>query len=307
MNILVIGNGFDLAHELPTKYTDFLEFVKVIKQALSKEGLAGINWGNIDAEVEKFLRFNKRKGQQNFTSKKQIWEDLINDNIWIEYFLPIYTDRERNGKDGWIDFESEISSVIQSLDEDIITFDFENNTQLISNVFLSARYCDANPQITYKQLRDKLLSDLGRLIRAFEIYLCEYVRNIEIQKKSPDIEKLEIDKVLSFNYTDTFFKLYKTATGTKEDKDSFDYIHGKAAISSTIESNNIVLGIDEYLPDHRKNKDVEFIAFKKYYQRIHKQTGCKYKGWVDNIRKDYIDHLHKIEIANYTPLYNYYK
>ena len=26
MNILVIGNGFDLAHELPTKYTDFLKF-----------------------------------------------------------------------------------------------------------------------------------------------------------------------------------------------------------------------------------------------------------------------------------------
>ena len=28
MNILVIGNGFDLAHGLPTKYTDFLEFCK---------------------------------------------------------------------------------------------------------------------------------------------------------------------------------------------------------------------------------------------------------------------------------------
>ena len=28
MNILMIGNGFDLAHELPTKYTDFLEFCK---------------------------------------------------------------------------------------------------------------------------------------------------------------------------------------------------------------------------------------------------------------------------------------
>ncbi len=26
MNILVIGNGFDLAHGLPTKYGDFLEF-----------------------------------------------------------------------------------------------------------------------------------------------------------------------------------------------------------------------------------------------------------------------------------------
>jgi len=28
MNILIIGNGFDLAHGLPTKYTDFLEYVK---------------------------------------------------------------------------------------------------------------------------------------------------------------------------------------------------------------------------------------------------------------------------------------
>lgn len=30
MNILVIGNGFDLAHGLPTKYYDFIKFVKLI-------------------------------------------------------------------------------------------------------------------------------------------------------------------------------------------------------------------------------------------------------------------------------------
>lgn len=40
------------------------------------------------------------------------------------------------------------------------------------------------------------------------------------------------------------------------------------------------------MDDNRKNKDVEFIAFKKFYQRIHKQTGCKYKNWVDKIEKD---------------------
>ena len=28
MNILVIGNGFDLAHKLPTRYNDFLGFVE---------------------------------------------------------------------------------------------------------------------------------------------------------------------------------------------------------------------------------------------------------------------------------------
>lgn len=33
-DILVIGNGFDLAHGLPTKYGDFLEFVKVIRRVV---------------------------------------------------------------------------------------------------------------------------------------------------------------------------------------------------------------------------------------------------------------------------------
>ena len=28
MNILVIGNGFDIAHGLPTKYSDFLNFIR---------------------------------------------------------------------------------------------------------------------------------------------------------------------------------------------------------------------------------------------------------------------------------------
>lgn len=32
MNILVLGNGFDLAHSLPTKYSDFLVFTRVIHE-----------------------------------------------------------------------------------------------------------------------------------------------------------------------------------------------------------------------------------------------------------------------------------
>ena len=52
-----------------------------------------------------------------------------------------------------------------------------------------------------------------------------------------------------------------------------------------MKTNDMVLGIDEYLPDDRKNKDLDFIAFKKFYQRIYKQTGCKYKEWVGEIIK----------------------
>lgn len=148
-----------------------------------------------------------------------------------------------------------------------------------------------------------MLDDLNKLIRAFEIYLTEYVEKIEIQEKSPDIDELEVDFILSFNYTHIFSELYNVSSRSKKEiTDPFDYIHGEADTNNTIESNNMVLGIDEYLSDERKNKDIDFIAFKKYYQRIHKQTGCKYKNWVDKIRQDYLDYSQKIETAKYKEL-----
>lgn len=303
MNILVIGNGFDLAHGLPTKYMDFLEVVKVIKQALSKGKLAGIDWGNTDTEVQKLLISNKGKVQENLFSNRQMWEDLINNNIWIEYFLSIYTDRKRNGKDGWIDFECEISEVIQSLDNDMYglnqIYNIEDIVYDLSNFFLEEKYSDyiaaeqpINPVdngfsegITFQEIRNKLLDDLNKLIRALEIYLSEYVEKIEIEKKSLDIDGIEVDFILSFNYTHIFSKLYSVSSGSKQEiVDPFDYIHGEAKINNTIETNNMVLGIDEYLPKKRRNKETEFIAFKKFYQRIYKQTGSEYKKWVEIIK-----------------------
>ena len=40
--------------------------------------------------------------------------DLCKDNAWIKYFSEVYKSREQKGKDGWIDFESEISLIIQT-------------------------------------------------------------------------------------------------------------------------------------------------------------------------------------------------
>lgn len=65
----------------------------------------------------------------------------------------------------------------------------------------------------------------------------------------------------------------------------------------------MVLGIDEYLPKDRKNKEIEFIAFKKFYQRIYKETGCKYKEWSDIIKKNEreLKEKYKKEYPNQVP------
>lgn len=303
MNILVIGNGFDLAHGLPTKYTDFLEFVKVIKQIINPpyyNGQNQIEWGNLCPKVRKQIEENMGNVRNNLYSQESMWKDLLGNNLWIDYFLqnPTYQ------KENWIDFENEISKVIKSVDADMKSnIEEKISYEKLSNEYLKDCFMtyddlferidgveDDTPRKSFGELRDILYNDLCRLIRALEIYLCGYVEKIEIQEKSPDINGLVIDFILSFNYTHIFSKLYEVSKQSKQEvTDPFDYIHGEANEKNTIETNNMVLGIDEYLPKERRDKETEFIAFKKYYQRIYKQTGCKYKSWVDYIIQGWKD------------------
>lgn len=43
MNILVIGNGFDLAHELNTQYKEFLEVIDIFNDTAEKVRINGIS------------------------------------------------------------------------------------------------------------------------------------------------------------------------------------------------------------------------------------------------------------------------
>ena len=124
--------------------------------------------------------------------------------------------------------------------------------------------------------KEQFLKDLNRLTRCLEIYLSDYVNNLPVSKKLPDIDGLKIDKVLSFNYTNTYERIY----GKDKPDIEYDYIHGKAEITHDVDSCNLVLGIDEYLIGEERNSNTEFIQFKKFFQRIYKKTGCKYVDWL---------------------------
>lgn len=271
MNILVIGNGFDLAHGLKTKYEDFLKFTQT------------------------YLEYDEA-----YRKKPEIKEELgslIKHNVWLKYFYSIYESRKQEGKDGWIDFESEISRVIQALDAYNIEIESEmrngeyivplNKGALnIIRPFISDSEIGIGLDMFYfgkdfiNRKKRKLLADLKSLIRCLEIYLCEFVTTDGV-KKLYDITDLPIiDKVISFNYTDTYEKIYKT-----DSRKEFDYIHGKADVNKTVETNNMVLGVDEYLQGDDRNQDIEFIEFKKYFQRIHKETGCEYRKWLKEMEK----------------------
>lgn len=95
MNILIIGNGFDLAHGLPTTYKDFLKFTD---------------------KFEEYRLRNENGDDKNVGDLIQELSALIKNNVWIKYFKNLCESRTEQGKDGWIDFGSEISHIIQTLD-----------------------------------------------------------------------------------------------------------------------------------------------------------------------------------------------
>lgn len=266
MNILVIGNGFDLAHGLPTSYKEFLKFV------LESEDMCS--------------RFQKNGlGAQESASAVAEIKEMIKDNFWINHFEKVSECGEN-----WIDFETEISKVIQEIDavrklinearrnpmeEAKYYREIENQYAGFSEKFSLDDVWD-NPK-GMQLVKENLLRDLNRLTHCLEIYLCQYVNKIEINGKEIEMLKnLQINHVLSFNYTNTFERIY----GNCRDGVKYHFIHGKADIKNNADTCNMILGIDEYLTDTERDSDNEFIEFKKFFQRIYKGTGAEYKKWI---------------------------
>lgn len=309
MKILVIGNGFDLAHGLPTKYKDFLDFLSLIKVMSGYHGYKKIfettqlNESSIDKHIKQYIQnlITKLEDEYKRNSDKVDWPspnldnlvkksenellkeliENIKENIWFDHFI-----RARSYiNEGWIDFESEISRIIQVLDQYKIKGLFhpqDITDQDVKKILMSVRVTEgdsntANFKVDEKKLQ-KLEEDLNKLIRSLEIFLLECIGNIHIENRLPDIQSTKFDKILSFNYTNTYNKLY--APPPLQGHIEYDFIHGKVDSKHTIETNNMVLGIDEYLESTQASKNTAFISYKKYFQRIHKETGCVYKDWI---------------------------
>jgi len=314
MNILIIGNGFDIAHGLPTTYKDFLKFIEQIKRIPKYNGTVK----NFQSIIEQtgYDEFNKlhegvaqyidtviRDDDNPYAKVKDIYIkssnkiideiiELSERNIWIKWF----NESETLLKEGWIDFESEISRVVQhfeSVFKEVTNRKLDIQTLSKENVKIIKLFEKDNQTINnlttfdFNDYKIKMLEDLKGLIRCFELYLEDCVRNIDKSLLSPDIYNLKIDKVLSFNYTDTYDRLYSCKNRGIE----YDYIHGNSKLEN-LPANNMVLGIDEYLQGDERNTNVDYIEFKKYYQRIYKTTGCVYKKWLEQIAKSKSEEHH---------------
>ncbi len=326
--ILIIGNGFDLAHGLPTRYTDFLEFANRAMRIYTYTDTpdAEFEYNNSwivpwseekpDDEARIFLAqrlkelFQSRKARYIQSVKDSTCQtlvingndrlDLLNgylkENIWFHYINNLYNQRKTCGEN-WIDFEKEISFIIATFDnahESLSQFlddldkkhlDAANLPSAVSekiSIFRKACASGFNDTIynvfskfTVRDLRSKLYKDLENLILAFEIYLTDFVEDIPVTKSLTAIESIKPRYVMSFNYTKTYEKRYKRVG----DSVQVCYVHGTCDKTREPEKNNMVLGIDEYLPSDLQSERTDFCIFKKFVQRIRKQNDVSYASW----------------------------
>ena len=304
MNILLIGNGFDLEHGLPTTYVDFLRFTRTFVNCLVEyrhiEGvellLTTINKARAKKNCNPYVLyyinnlFIEKEKDQNAKEARIIdtLHSLIDNNFWIDYFY----EKDHIGT-GWIDFEADISIYIQKLDD--IRKQSEKNKKTAfthrSRQVLDINDLDRALTLVYNdgyvpvellnEWKERLFVDLNRLIKCLELYLSECVEKIKCKKSLIGIERLNIDHLISFNYTNTFSRVYGDRIILNSE--NIDYLHGRAQYSIN-NGSHIVLGIDEYIDNEpEKSNDNEYIQFKKFYQRIYRKTGCIYKKWVEDI------------------------
>ena len=265
MDILVIGNGFDLAHELKTTYKDFL--------------LACQN----DKLLDEF-------------------KDFCQTNVWLKHFITRNANFKEEFGETWIDLEKEIFKVIDHINKVIFwTMDERYSNCKSLKIFKRGFYFnffnigdnlqdDRNHQdfghqgyiITYQNSEDCkiiyfrnlkgfinfLYEQLRELTYAFEYYL-DKIALSNLNSKPKYTLSLQSGckslSILSFNYTDTCERLYRKDFAIKP-----YYVHGK--INCSKNTCKLVLGTHSFdnKPQNEKPRSAipyEFNVFRKHNQR----------------------------------------
>lgn len=264
MDILILGNGFDLAHGLKTKYSDFLEYC-----------------------VKQFGRIFVYKPTDKFYN-----------NLWIRHFISV---QQKMGEK-WIDLEEEIYKVVLHVSKlPIMTtldchkeFDMHYNDNVF-NFYNIERYLiepfgrilpengyariEPNNELQFKMyfstprgFVDFLYEQLREFTKLFNDYLLKEVLepiqsepNLKLSLKSIGVNEGSKDvHVLNFNYTDTCERFYRSKfSGYCDLNIKPVYVHGEV---SSGEECNLVLGTHGF---ERYNGIIskDFNIFKKHNQR----------------------------------------
>lgn len=271
----IIGNGFDLYYDQPTRYEDFYNFMKDINNM----SLSQIESYYNNSKIEEYYDYLKKQ---------------IDSNIFLIYFI-----KYNQLYDSWNAFEDELlkllegfDEMLKSIEEDEYSRSYQHNDKIFINVYSVHKCLDVLEIIkecnlfTYEEGKEegipyrrliipsnlpldsskkrikekvkkyvdnfpkKLYLELEEFCNVFKMYLKIFLLQVNHKKLDKDIS---VYKIINYNYTDIANKIFDPSEGTC-------YIHGNI-------KKDIVLGIDS-----KHVKLNRFFYFTKEMQKIDKKT-----------------------------------
>lgn len=263
MHILIIGNGFDIAHGLPTRYSDFITNVQN------------------NSEFSKYVLRNENS---------QTLFNRVRQSKIFEYMCSKLSDNN-----DWIDFENELLEIVDSICDMPSLFKrytYVENKSVISKLLLDSDKIHESSPFIYRILMGigvlkrywsnwellDLEKNIHRQIQDFIDLFKEYILWITQYKLDTVsgikmFQDMKIDYLLSFNYTTTFLKLYNDHQ--KLIPENVCYVHGKIDEQT---NTGIVMGIGSDFYDEVKHE--KYVDFFKFFQCYKHSTSNDYLNWI---------------------------
>ncbi|EQB90979.1 MULTISPECIES: AbiH family protein [Elizabethkingia] len=276
--LILIGNGFDLAHGIKTSYKDFiLSYLKMafntaknsykyddelLTVTLNMEYIKRLNHDNIDIwELHDFYKYIQPNNESDSHYNYDIY---LNNNEYIfeiksELILKLLICCEEYN---WVDIENEYYKTLCTLaskNKESEIFKLNSDFQILQNLLqnylgkIETEYFLNMPDVS----NSLLVSKLTELIEhnAAPKPLLEYlVSNVTTRNKNKTAEKIEAKGILflNFNYTSTI-ENYSEKIKEIVPNTSIIYIHGKLRDSN----NPIIFGYGD-------EEETNFKALEKY-------------------------------------------
>lgn len=309
--ILIIGNGFDLAHFLPTKYEHFIHAMRVVQEATSDTSLAFEHLYKDLLDNEDFI-LTKSKELYKIEEIEMTAEQVDNlkvkliDNGWFHFF----NSQIDSGIDTWIDFENEIRNALDSVCS--LVDEIERDAQQLRIIDDRKAASIQAELITEKMFRKH--PAIVKILFQFEIIEKdqfdrrhftlnkEFIKYYHGRAVYLDTNKIFVNLIEQWNNFIEIFSIYIEYINTfkprktlvvpktllKEEcviysfnysstveriynHDNIQFLHGKTGVNN---SNTMVLGISAL--ENKILVDEKAYGFVKYYQKLVNNTDYQF-------------------------------
>ena len=288
--LIIVGNGFDIAHRLKTKYGDFIKYYwSQIKDSSYADNFLGFHIpgyilddcdglkSTIDYFSSRNIDLKKKLNNPNYfnngklaiTVKNEFFcriNERYDEADWVDIEMEYYTNLKkilnREPSQNVDEFEKETYDKILKLNDDISIIANEFDKYLESQVLPEIDNC-FNPRMKELFDNDEIFeNDLKHFFAEFPKNFIGKELKQEFEKKKNEsgiVKKFDHTLVLNFNYTETIFHYLRPKMA------SIIHIHGQVRNST----NPINLGFgderDKFYPTIEDQNENEYLRFIKSF------------------------------------------